>query len=238
MRGAYDELMSAGLKRQHTPPRIVGDLLKAEIAEKQARSIKYQMTIAKLPLAKDLVQFDFSGGPINEVLVRDLADGAFLAQQRNIVLVGGTGAGPADLAYFSAEIASKLSHPLVEFLGEIDDHAKTAFLGGALALVFPIDWREPFGLAMIEAMAAGTPVLAWPRGAVCEVVDEGLTGCLIDSVDAGIAAIPRLAQLDREAVRRRFEQRFSAERMTRDYLAIYSRLIAGGQPLKRASEPA
>jgi DNA replication protein DnaC len=98
MRQAYDEVMSSGLKRQHAPPRIVGDLLKAEIAEKQARSIKYQMTIAKLPLAKELAEFGFSDGPINQALVRDLADGGFLAQQRNIVFVGGTGTGKSHLA--------------------------------------------------------------------------------------------------------------------------------------------
>ena len=98
MRQSYDEVMSTGLKRQHAPPQIVGDLLKAEISEKQARSIKYQMTIAKLPLAKDMTEFDFSDGPINEALVRDLADGAFLTQQRNIVLIGGTGTGKSHLA--------------------------------------------------------------------------------------------------------------------------------------------
>ena len=98
MRQSYDEAMSTGLKRQHAPPQIVGGLLKAEISEKQARSIKYQMTIAKLPLAKDLAGFDFSDGPINEALVRDLADGAFLAQQRNIVFIGGTGTGKSHLA--------------------------------------------------------------------------------------------------------------------------------------------
>jgi DNA replication protein DnaC len=98
MRQSYDEVMSTGLKRQHAPPQIVGDLLKAEISEKQARSIKYQMTIAKLPLAKDLAGFDFSDGPINEALVRDLAAGAFLTQQRNIVLIGGTGTGKSHLA--------------------------------------------------------------------------------------------------------------------------------------------
>lgn len=91
MRAAYDEVMASGIKRQHEPPRIVGDLLKAEIAEKQARSIKYQMTIAKLPLAKDLDGFAFAGTPINEALVRDLSNGGFLAEQRNAVLIGGTG---------------------------------------------------------------------------------------------------------------------------------------------------
>jgi len=98
MRAAFDELVADGLKRQHSALRIVGELLKAEIAEKQARSIKYQMTIAKLPLAKELADFDFTGTPINEALVRELATGAFLANQRNAVLIGGTGTGKSHLA--------------------------------------------------------------------------------------------------------------------------------------------
>jgi len=98
MRSAYDEVMTTGIKRQHEPPQIVGDLLKAEIAEKQARSIKYQLTIAKLPLAKDLGDFQFEGAGVNETLVRDLVGGGFAAQQRNIVLVGGTGTGKTHLA--------------------------------------------------------------------------------------------------------------------------------------------
>ena len=98
MRSAYDEVMAAGIKRQHEPPRIVGELLTAEINEKTARSIKYQMTIAKLPLAKDLGDFVFDGSPVNEALVRDLASGAFLDAQRNAVLIGGTGTGKTHLA--------------------------------------------------------------------------------------------------------------------------------------------
>ena len=98
MRAAYDEVMATGIKRRHEPPRILGDLLSAEIAEKQARSIKYQLTIAKLPLAKDIEEFDFAGTPVNEALVRDLAGGSFLAEQRNAVLVGGTGTGKSHLA--------------------------------------------------------------------------------------------------------------------------------------------
>jgi DNA replication protein DnaC len=98
MKDAFDEVMATAVKRQHEPQRIVGDLLKAEISEKQARSIKYQLTIAKLPLAKDLEDFQFDGTPINETLVNDLAGGGFFGQQRNVVLVGGTGTGKSHLA--------------------------------------------------------------------------------------------------------------------------------------------
>ena len=98
MRGAYDETLATALKRQHEPQRFVGDLLHAEVSEKQARSIKYQLTTAKLPLAKDIEDFAFAGTPINEALIRDLAGGAFLVQQRNVVLVGGTGTGKTHLA--------------------------------------------------------------------------------------------------------------------------------------------
>jgi len=98
MRAVYDEVMATGLKRHHEPPRIIGDLLAAEIAEKRARSIKYQLSIAKLPLVKDIDDFEFTGTPVNEALIRDLASGAFLAEQRNAVLVGGTGTGKSHLA--------------------------------------------------------------------------------------------------------------------------------------------
>lgn len=98
MKAAYDELIASAVKREHEPQRVVGDLLQAEISEKQARSIKYQMTIARLPLAKEIGEFDFSGTPVNEALVRDLAGGGFLEQQRNAVLVGGTGTGKTHIA--------------------------------------------------------------------------------------------------------------------------------------------
>ena len=106
MKAAFDEVMATAVKRQHEPQRVVGDLLKAEISEKQARSIKYQLTIAKLPLAKDLADFQFEGTPINQTLVNDLAGGAFFAQQRNVVLVGGTGTGKTHLAIAVARAAS------------------------------------------------------------------------------------------------------------------------------------
>jgi DNA replication protein DnaC len=105
MKSAYDEIITNAVKRQHQPERIVGDLLAAEIAEKQARSIKYQMTIAKLPLAKDIEDFDFTGTGINETLVKDLAAGNFLAHERNVVLIGGTGTGKTHLAIAIARAA-------------------------------------------------------------------------------------------------------------------------------------
>lgn len=98
MRSAYDEIMGVAIKRRHEPPRIVGDLLQAEVSEKQARSIKYQLTVAKLPLAKDIDDFDFTGTPVNENLIRDLGGGAFITDQRNVVMVGGTGTGKSHLA--------------------------------------------------------------------------------------------------------------------------------------------
>ena len=98
MKAAYDEIIATAVKRQHEPQKIVGDLLSAEISEKQARSIKYQMTIAKLPLAKEVDEFDFEETPVNETLVRDLVGGGFLEQQRNVVLIGGTGTGKSHLA--------------------------------------------------------------------------------------------------------------------------------------------
>ncbi len=99
-------------------------------------------------------------------------------------------------------------------------------MGGARALLFPIDWPEPFGLVMIEAMACGTPVVAWNRGSVPEIVEDGVTGFVVASEAEAVAALARIDRLDRRLVRRRFEARFTAERMARDYLAIYRRLLA------------
>jgi len=130
----------------------------------------------------------------------------------------------ADRAYFEDVIEPLMAHPLVEFVGEIGDAEKSAFLGGADALLFPIDWPEPFGLVMIEAMACGTPVIAWENGSVPEVVDEGLTGFIVRSEAEALAAVRRVAGLDRPAVRARFEERFSALAMARRYLEIYRRL--------------
>lgn len=117
------------------------------------------------------------------------------------------------------------NNPNVEYIGEISDRQKSEFLGNALALLFPIDWPEPFGIAMVEAMACGTPVLAFRCGSVPEIVDSGVTGYIIDSIDEAVAAAGGLLRLDRMAVRRRFEERFTAERMASDYVETYRRLI-------------
>jgi glycosyltransferase involved in cell wall biosynthesis len=132
----------------------------------------------------------------------------------------------ADEAYFKAEIEPLLAGGDVEFIGEINDQQKTEFLGAAQALLFPIDWPEPFGLSMIEAMACGTPVLAFGCGSVPEIIDDGLTGAIVETMDEAIAALPRVIALDRKRVRQRFEQRFSATRMAEDYVEIYRSLVA------------
>ena len=136
----------------------------------------------------------------------------------------------ADQDYFDQVIKPLLADPLVEFLGEIADRDKAVFLSGASALLLPIDWPEPFGLVMIEAMACGTPVIAYRRGSVPEIVDDGLSGFIVDDVNEAAAAVAKLDQLDRRAVRRQFEARFTARRMAHDYLAVYRRLLARCQP--------
>ena len=148
MRAAYDEVMAAGIKRQHEPPRIVGDLLKAEIAEKQARSIKYQLTIAKLPLAKDIDDFRFDGTPINEALVRELATGAFLAEQRNAVLIGGTGTGKSHLAIAIARAcirggARGRFYTVVDLVNRLESEARAGRQGRLADYLTPPRLRRP-----------------------------------------------------------------------------------------------
>lgn len=130
-----------------------------------------------------------------------------------------------DQEYFDQRIRPLLRGPGVEYIGEIGEAEKQEFLGGAAALLFPIVWPEPFGLAMIEAMACGTPVIAWRHGSVPEVVDEGITGYIADDVEQAVAAVAKCRSHDRAACRRAFEARFTAARMARDYVAEYRRLI-------------
>jgi glycosyltransferase involved in cell wall biosynthesis len=131
---------------------------------------------------------------------------------------------PADTAYFHDVVQPLLDHPLITFVGEIGDADKGAFLGGADALLFPIGWPEPFGLVMIEAMACGTPVIAYDCGSVPEVIEHGVTGFIVGGEDEAVAAAGRLGEISRRGVRERFELRFSASAMARRYLDLYARL--------------
>jgi glycosyltransferase involved in cell wall biosynthesis len=131
--------------------------------------------------------------------------------------------------YYENEIKPLLADPLVEYVGEIGEAEKNAFLGGAAALLFPIDWPEPFGLVMIEAMACGTPVVAFRCGSVPEVMRDGVSGYVVDSIDAAVAATARAIELPRPGVRAYFEERFSAPRMAKDYVAIFEDLISSAR---------
>ena len=133
---------------------------------------------------------------------------------------------PADRQYFEREIKPLLDNPLVDFVGEISEAQKGDFLGRASALLFPIDWPEPFGLVMIEALACGVPVVAFRGGSVSEIIEDGRTGFLVDTLDDAIAATRKVARLDRRGCRMEFERRFSVTRMARDYVKLYETAVA------------
>jgi glycosyltransferase involved in cell wall biosynthesis len=139
-----------------------------------------------------------------------------------------------DEDYFRDDILPLIDGPSVEFIGEINELEKAKFLGEATALLFPIDWPEPFGLVMIEAMACGTPVLAFRCGSVSEVIDDGVTGKVVNNEEEAIAALPALLSYNRRAVRQRFEERFSARRMAKDYVSTYRDLLAISSPKHKA----
>ena len=140
----------------------------------------------------------------------------------------------ADKAYFDKHVRHLLELPNVDMIGEISDRDKPAFLSGAIGLLMPIDWPEPFGLVMIEAMACGTPVIAFNRGSVPEIVEDGVTGFIVEDMVSAVAAVQKLHTLDRAQVRRRFEERFTARRMAKDYLAVYRSLAGEHRSVLRA----
>jgi glycosyltransferase involved in cell wall biosynthesis len=147
-----------------------------------------------------------------------------IARRSGITLKIAAKVDRVDQRYFEEKIRPLLDQPGIEFIGEIGDHEKGEFLSGALGLVMPIDWPEPFGLVMIEAMACGTPVIAFDRGSVREILEDGLTGLIVDDVAGAVVAAGRLAGLDRGKIRAAFERRFTARRMAENYLALYERL--------------
>ncbi|NNF96797.1 MAG: glycosyltransferase family 4 protein [Halobacteria archaeon] len=135
-----------------------------------------------------------------------------------------------DREYFDTRIRPLLNDPQVQYTGEIDDDAKQALLGDAYAVLFPIDWPEPFGLVMVEAMACGTPVIAYRRGSVPEIMQPGVTGFIVTNVDEAVAALDNIGTLERHQCRRVFEEHFSVKRMAQDYLSVYERLQGNEQP--------
>lgn len=135
---------------------------------------------------------------------------------------------PADRLYYESEIKPLLGHSNIEFIGEIGEDAKYQFLSRAYALLFPVDWPEPFGLAMIEAMQCGTPTIAFQCGSIPEILEDGVTGFVVSSISEAIAAVRRVGSLDRATCRKAFEQRFTSARMARDYVAIYREIIQSG----------
>jgi glycosyltransferase involved in cell wall biosynthesis len=140
--------------------------------------------------------------------------------------------------YWRTRIAPLVSDPLIEFIGEVNEEQKPALLGNATALLFPINWPEPFGLAMIEAMSCGTPVIAWPHGSVPEIVEHGVTGFIVNSIEEAVAALHEVGKLDRAQVRRRFEERFSAARMAQEYLRVYRGLARHAAQLRLTEKTA
>src|ERR1700734_3324512 len=136
----------------------------------------------------------------------------------------------ADQDYYDGVIRPLMNRPLVEYIGEIGDHEKSDFLSGAIGLLLPIDWPEPFGLVMIEAMACGTPVIAYNRGSGPEIIDEGVTGFVLGAVNGAVGVVGRLAGLNRDAIRKQFEKRFTARRMALDYLAAFRGLMGTATP--------
>jgi glycosyltransferase involved in cell wall biosynthesis len=205
------------------------------------RDVNWQATIHH-GLPPSLVPYSARGGDylafLGRISPEKRPDRAIeIAKKAGIPLRIAAKVDRVDQAYFDQLIAPLLKHPLIEFVGEIAEHEKGEFLGNAKALLFPIDWPEPFGLVMIEAMSAGTPVIAWRNGSVPEIVEEGLSGFIVGSIDEAVAATRKLDRLKRSHVRDRFTKRFTVERMARDYEMAYSRLVEMQRSEVRARTP-
>jgi glycosyltransferase involved in cell wall biosynthesis len=212
------------------------------ISDHQRTPLPFVNWLATIPHGMPVERFAFRARPhpgylafIGRISPEKRPDVAIsIARRAGIPLKIAAKVDAVDHEYFEARIAPLLDHPLIEYIGEIGDDEKSDFLGNARALLFPIDWPEPFGLVMIEAMACGTPVIAWNRGSVPEVVDHGITGYIVDSEQEALAALGNIGQIDRRVVRAVFERRFAARTMARSYVDLYARLLTS-RSLLRAS---
>ncbi|MGB9668271.1 MAG: glycosyltransferase, partial [Thermosulfidibacteraceae bacterium] len=148
-----------------------------------------------------------------------------IAEKYGMKLIIAAKVDKADEVYFKEVIRPMLKSPWVEFIGEIGENEKNEFLGNAYALLFPIDWPEPFGLVMIEALACGTPVVAWNLGSVPEIIENGKTGFIVESIEDAVKALDKIKDLDRSYCRKSFERKFTARRMAEDYIRVYNELL-------------
>jgi glycosyltransferase involved in cell wall biosynthesis len=190
-------------------------------------------------LPRDL--YRFHGGPgdylafVGRISVEKRVDRAVaIASAAGVPLRIAAKVDPSDEAYFRERIEPLLADPLVDFVGELNDADKDDFIGGARALLFPIDWPEPFGLAMIEALACGTPVIAWPHGSVREVVRDGVSGWIVENISSAVRAVGAIDRIDRRRCRAEFEERFTSDRMAGDYVEIYQKAISTAGPGRSA----
>lgn len=191
-------------------------------------------------LPKDVCPFKPTGGEylafLGRISPEKRPDRAIeIAKRAGVKLKIAAKVDRVDQEYFEENIEHLLDHPLIDFVGEVDEAQKCDFLGNALALLFPIDWIEPFGLVMIEAMSAGTPVIAWRNGSVPEVIEDGEGGFIVESIDEAVEAVERAKSLNRARVRTYFESRFTATHMAESYVSAYRKLIAASKSTLKSS---
>ena len=219
-------------------PDVIGTFAKApfvSISDNQRRPLPDATWIATTPhgLPKDLFRPSFEAGAYLAFLGRLTAEKGPEAAMRiaravRMSLRIAAKIPRAETAYFKKKLEPEIDGQTIKLVGEVDDVRKQPFLAGAAALLFPIDWPEPFGLVMIEAMACGTPVIAYRSGSVPEVVEDGVTGFIVDDEEQAIEAVKEAGRLDRSTIRARFEERFAASRMARQYEETYRALVARG----------